>query len=202
MWIAVRFVVNNPVRDHPAITERGPHIALHQRNLRRLVQLTGQRHGEAARIPRPGRKLVQPVFAMLDRVPEPLGYPRHGGPLHRRFGHIRTLRLHVGAHQAQRVCECGMPESVLRPLRGVFRQGNFRMHHGLRLVRKRRGFPKPHRHHAHRMPIGRGAHRAAACAGGDNCRIQIKSGHAVAQRNRRQKIRKDFLCRRALLIFA
>ena len=113
MWIAVRFVVNNPVRDHPAITERDPHIALHQRNLRRLVQLTGQRHGEAARIPRPCRKNVQPDFAVLDRVPEPLGYPRHGGPLHRRFGHIRTLRLHVGAHQAQRVCECGMPESVL-----------------------------------------------------------------------------------------
>ena len=139
---------------------------------------------------------------MLDRVPEPLGYPRHGGPLHRRFGHIRTLRLHVGAHQAQRVCECGMPESVLRPLRGVLRQGNFRMHHGLRLVRKRRGFREGVRHHAHRMPIGRGAHRAAASAGGDKCGIQIKSGHAVAHHNRPQQIRKDLLHRRALLIFA
>ena len=193
MWIAVRFVVNNPVRDHPAITERGPHIALHQRNLRRLVQLTRQRHGEAARIPRPSRKNVQPEFALLDRVPEPLGYPRHGGPLHRRFGHIRTLRLHVGAHQAQRVCECGMPESVLRPLRGVLWQGNFRMHHGLRLVRKRRGFREGVRHHAHRMPIGRGAHRAAACAGGNNCRLQMKNGHAGAQRNRPEQIRVGFV---------
>ena len=184
MWIAVRFVVDNPVRDHPAITERGPHIALHQRNLRLPVQLTGQRHGEAARIPRPGRKNVQPDFAVLDRVPELLGYPRHGGPVDRRFGHIQILRLHVGAHQAQRVCECGMPESVVGPLRGVLRQGNLRMHHGLRVVRKRRGFREGVRHHAHRMPIGGGAHRAAACGGGNNCDIQTKNGHPVAQRNR------------------
>ena len=52
------------------------------------------------------------------------------------------------------------------------------------------------------MPIGRRAHRAAASAGGDKCGIQTKNGHAVAQHNRPQQIRKDFLHKRALLIFA
>ena len=74
--IAVTLVVDHPVSDHAAAREGVRDEVPHQRDLRFMVELGGQRDRQGAgELGFPG-ELVQARFRVLDVVPEQLGQPR------------------------------------------------------------------------------------------------------------------------------